>query len=110
MLDLPLSLAVDDIAPASKLVRQQYHRSQSTDHPNHRHGADRVSVNQARTLCKHPPRSRRRLLQKVNVEVLRFEEDQVLISSGVAKGDKVAVSSIGLLSGARARFATVSSG
>ncbi len=49
-------------------------------------------------------------LQKVNVEVLRFEEDQVLISSGVAKGDKVAVSSIGLLSGARARFATVSSG
>ena len=49
-------------------------------------------------------------LQKVNVEVLRFEEDQVLISSGVTKGDKVAVSSIGLLSGARARFATVSSG
>ncbi len=49
-------------------------------------------------------------LQKVSVDVLRFEEDHVLISGGVAEGDRVAVSSIGLLSGARARFTTVPSG
>ena len=49
-------------------------------------------------------------LQKVRVEVLRFEGDHVLIGSGVVEGDKVAVSSIGILSGARARFVTASNG
>ena len=46
-------------------------------------------------------------LQKVNVDIVRMEDDQVLVNGGVTAGDLVVVSALGLLPGTRAQFVPV---
>ena len=49
-------------------------------------------------------------LEKVSVEIVRMEDDQVLVNGGVVAGNRVVVSALGLLAGTRAHFVPVSRG
>ena len=49
-------------------------------------------------------------LQKVGVDILRMEDDRVLVNGGVSAGNRVAVSALGLLAGSRAQFIPVLAG
>ncbi len=49
-------------------------------------------------------------LEKVSVEIIRMDDDRVLVNGGVRAGDRVVVSALGLLVGTRANFVPVSGG